>query len=274
MGKNNNKSVKYVLTVAVLLVLWGMYCFESFADVSYADLFLAGRGYKPVEDSLPVKPLITYPTDLPVRVAGMQTGGSNITDNQLYREWCIKTFKNGEQIYEAYKEIAFEINYRAEPSKTDYWQTPVETRQTKQGDCEDSVFLFFSKLSGLDIDGDIIWGWVADKENSIAFAHVWYQLSDKRGRPYIVEGFSKEWNGIKPVEMLTEGERRVPVLMLRHNQVNRVVDEMMPRFTESFEEDQFTWAVYMNNATMVKEIFQKLQVMFARYKGQLHQSMY
>ena len=263
MGKNNNKSVKYVLTVASLLVLWGTYCFESFADVSYADLFLAGRGYKLVEDPCPVKPLITYPAD-----------GSNTPDNQFYREWCAKTFKNGEQIYEAYKEIAFEINYRAEPSKTDYWQTPAETRQSKQGDCEDSVFLFFSKLSALDIDGDIIWGWVVNKENSVAFAHVWYQVSDKRGRPYIVEGFSREWNGIIPVEMLAEGERRVPTLMLRHNQVNRVIDEMIPQFTESFEEDQFTWAVYMNNATTVKEIFQKLQVMFARYKGQLLKSLH
>ena len=86
-----------------------------------------------------------------------------------------------------------------------------------------------------------------------------------------MEGFSKEWNGIIPVEMLAEGESRVPTLMLRHNQVNRVVDEMMPRFTESFEEDQFTWAVYMNNATIVKEIFQKLQVMFSRYKKQERQ---
>ena len=89
-----------------------------------------------------------------------------------------------------------------------------------------------------------------------------------------MEGFSKEWNGIIPVEMLAEGERRVPTLMLRHNQVNRVIDEMIPQFTESFEEDQFTWAVYMNNATTVKEIFQKLQVMFARYKGQLLKSLH
>ena len=260
MGKNNYKSVKYVLMVAASLSLSCMYCFESCADVSYADLFLAGKGYKPVEDSYPVKPLITHPAD-----------GSNTPDNQLYREWCTKTFRNGEQIYEAYKEIAFEINYRAEPSKTDYWQTPVETRKSKQGDCEDSVFLFFSKLSELDIDGDIIWGWVVGRENSVAFAHVWYQLSDKRGRPYIVEGFSKEWNGIIPVEMLAEGERRVPTLMLRHNQVNRVVDEMIPQFAESFEEDQFTWAVYMNNATLVREIFHKLQVMFGRYREQIHQ---
>ena len=74
--------------------------------------------------------------------------------------------------------------------------------------------------------------------------------------------------------MLAEGEKRVPTLMLRHNQVNRVVDEMTPRFAESFEEDQFTWTVYINNATIVKEIFQKLQVMFTRYNGQLHQSLY
>ena len=40
-----------------------IYCVKACADVSYADLFLAGRGYKPVEESLPVKPLITYPTD-------------------------------------------------------------------------------------------------------------------------------------------------------------------------------------------------------------------
>jgi phosphoribosyl-AMP cyclohydrolase len=50
-----------------------------------------------------------------------------------------------------------------------------------------------------------------------------------------------------------------------------VVDEMIPSFAESFEEDQFLWAVYMNNATLVREIFQKLQVMFSRYKGQVHQ---
>jgi phosphoribosyl-AMP cyclohydrolase len=59
--------------------------------------------------------------------------------------------------------------------------------------------------------------------------------------------------------------------MLRHNQVNRVVDEMIPQFAESFEEDQFTWAVYMNNATIVREIFQKLQVMFSRYREQIQQ---
>ena len=92
--------MKYVLTVVALVVLWGTYCFESFADVSYADLFLAGRGYKPVEDAWSIKPLITYPAD----------GKTYLIINSI--ENGVKTFKNGEQIYEAYKEIAFEINYR------------------------------------------------------------------------------------------------------------------------------------------------------------------
>ena len=69
------------------------------------------------------------------------------------------------------------------------------------------------------------------------------------------------------------GRERVPTFVLSHKQVNRVVDEMLPGFDESFEADQFTWTIYMNNSTVIKEIFQKLQVMFARYKGQLDQSM-
>ena len=269
MWKNNNKSVKYVLTVVALLVLWGIYCFEAFANVSYADMFLAGKGYKPVEDAWSIKPLITYPTD-----------GKNIPDNQPYREWCINTFKNGEHIYEAYKEIAFGINYRAEPSKTDYWQTPVETIQSKQGDCEDSVFLFFSKLSELDIDGDIVWGWVVDRGSSITFAHVWYKLFDKRGMPYIVEGFSRDWNGIIPLEMITGMEDRVPTLMIRHRQVIHVVDEMISipdfgrelAFTEPIEDAQYSWNIYLNSATIIKDIFQKLHDMFTRYREQKHQS--
>src|SRR5574340_348932 len=206
--------MRYLVTILISIVLMGMSCMKVFADNSYADLFLNSKGYKPVEDTQLVKPLVTYSQE-----------ANRLPDNPLYKEWCINTFNNGAQIYEAYKEIAFDIDYRAEPPKTDYWQTPVETMQSKRGDCEDSVFLFFSKLSELDIDGDIVWGWVVDKGNSTAFAHVWYQLFDKRGKPYIVEGFSKEWNGIIPEEMISGTEERVPTLMLRHNQVSHVVDE-------------------------------------------------
>ena len=248
--------MRYFLPIVTFIILSGSYYAEVFADVSYADLFLAGRGYKPVEDLWPEK-----------LTSARFIERNNIPDNPLYKEWCIKTFNNGEQIYEAYKEIAFDIDYRAEPPKTDYWQTPAETEQRKQGDCEDSVFLFFSMLSKLDIDGDVVWGWVVDKNSSVAFAHVWYQLFDKRGRPYIVEGFSKQWNGIIPIEMTASMEERIQTLMLRHNQVNHVVDEMTPKFTESFEDSQFSWSTYFNNNTIIKEIFQKLHDMFVRYRG-------
>ncbi|MCF6154554.1 MAG: hypothetical protein E3K36_04730 [Candidatus Brocadia sp.] len=249
------------LFAIIITVILSSLCYgKAFADVSYADLFLAGRGYKPVKDIWTEKPIVACAPD-----------GNSIPDNPLYKEWCINTFNNGEQIYEAYKEIAFGIDYRAEPPKTDDWQTPIETRQRKKGDCEDSVFLFFSQLSGLDIDGDIVWGWVVDKDTSIAFAHVWYQLFDKRGRAYVVEGFSKEWNGIIPEGMVAGTEERMPTLMLRHNRVNRLIDEAIPTFAESFEDGQFPWGIYLNNTTLIKEIFQKLQDMFTRYSGQMHQ---
>lgn len=258
--------MKLVFTVLTIVVISRVFCLETYADVSYADIFLAGSGYKPVEDPWPMKPAVANCPE-------------NITDNQLYKEWCTKNFRNGDQIYEAYKEIAFDIDYRAEAEKTDYWQTPVETRQKKQGDCEDSVFLFYSRLSELDIDGDIVWGWVVDKNNSISFAHVWYQLFDKHGRPYIVEGFSKEWNGIIPSEMIGDKEERVPTLILRHNQVNHIVDEVIPRvihkklqdIRETPEDELFTWGLYLNNTMIIKEIFYKLQDMFSRYREQAHQ---
>ena len=65
--------------------------------------------------------------------------------------------------------------------------------------------------------------------------------------PYIVEGFSRDWNGIIPLEMITGMEDRVPTLMIRHRQVIHVVDEMLPipdfdrelDFTEPFEDAQY-----------------------------------
>lgn len=253
--------MRYLLAVIISVILSGFfYSVKTFADVSYADMFLDGRGYKPVEDIWEEKQLATCNPE-----------GNNIPDNPRYKEWCVNTFKNGEQIYKAYREIAFDIDYRAEPPKTDYWQTPIETRQSKKGDCEDSMFLFFSQLSGLDIDGDMVWGWVVDKDTSITFAHVWYQLFDKRGRAYIVEGFSKEWNGIIPEEILAGTEERIPTLILRHNRLSRIADEEIPTFAESFENGQLPWEIFLNNTIIVKEIFQKLRDMFTRYGGQMHQ---
>lgn len=74
------------------IILSGICCVEALADVSYADLFLAGRGYKPVGDVRAETPsVICFPD------------GNRIPDNPLYRDWCINTFNNGEQIYEVYR---------------------------------------------------------------------------------------------------------------------------------------------------------------------------
>lgn len=248
--------MRYFFAVIICLIVSNLHCAGVLADVSYADLFLAGKGYRPYEDDWSIKPFLDHSPD-----------GNCMPDNPRYKEWCIRTFNEGERIYQAYKEIAFGIDYRAEPPKTDYWQTPTETRQKKKGDCEDSVFLFFSELSELDINGDIVWGWVANKDNSIAFAHVWYQLFDKRGRPYIVEGFSKEWNGIIPVEMISGMEERIQTVVIRHNQVNYFAEEAMPGFAESFEDEEFSWGLYLRTSTVIREIFHKLHDMFVRYKS-------
>lgn len=254
------KSLSISIIAAVLFVVG---CSEAFADVSYADLFLSGRGFNPVAEDASLKSAMHFP---------LAEAESNVPDNPYYREWCVKTFDNGEQIYEAYKRIAFDIEYRSEPPKTDYWQTPEETMQSKQGDCEDSVFLLVSRLAKWEIDGEIVWGWVTDRLRPIAFAHVWYQIYDKQGKAYVVEGFSKEWNGIIPKEVVDETEKRIPTLILRHNLVRQALEEQVSDQNgnqgwvgkESVEDLQFSWDIYFMKSPVVSGIFFKLQDMFKR----------
>ena len=110
----------------------------------------------------------------------------------------------------------------------------------------------------------------------MTFAHVWYQLFDKGGGQYIVEGFSKEWNGIIPLEVIGRVEERAPMLMLRHSKVNNVLSELLVdfdsthKFSEPFDNDQFHWNIYFNNNHIIMEIFQKLQFMFWRYREQMN----
>jgi hypothetical protein len=151
-----------------------------------------------------------------------EEGKSN--DNFLYKEWCEETFDNGSYIYEAYKNIAFNIEYTPEPYKTDFWQTPLETVRLKKGDCEDAVFHFFSQLPPDQRNAEIIWGWIIDKRDAIGTAHVWYQLMDKAGKRYIVEGFSKDWNGIIPMEIVEKTETRRPTFTIVHSSVSRLAN--------------------------------------------------
>lgn len=148
-------------------------------------------------------------------------------DNLLYRKWCEETFDNGKYIYAAYRNIAFNIEYKPETKKTDFWQTPIETDRLKSGDCEDAVFLFFSQLSSNQENAEIVWGWVIDKQSKATRPHVWYQLIDKRGQKYIAEGFSKEWNGIIPVEIAKEYESRKPILTIPHSKVTELASLLL-----------------------------------------------
>ncbi|KKK75362.1 hypothetical protein LCGC14_2874470, partial [marine sediment metagenome] len=176
------------------------------------DFILAGTtdnvsnpGYKPVSDTCPY----------------VEEGGK-LNDNFLYKKWCEETFVNGDYIYEAYKDIAFNIKYTPESGKTDFWQTPVETARLRKGDCEDAVFLFFSQLPLNQKNAEIVWGWVINKQSTMGKAHVWYQLLDKRGQQYIVEGFSKDWNGIIPMNMVEETESRRPILTMAHSAIGKL----------------------------------------------------
>ena len=71
--------------------------------------------YKPVPDECP------YPDN-----------NGKLFDNFMYKDWCEETFDNGKYIYEAYKDIAFNIKYTPEQAKTDIWQTPYETNKSKK----------------------------------------------------------------------------------------------------------------------------------------------
>ncbi len=175
-------------------------------------------GYKLVPDECPDIEVEAYPP-VPTRAGG---NTPLPCDNFLYKEWCEITFKHGNYIYEAYKDIAFNIKYTPESTKTDFWQTPFETTKSKNGDCEDAVFLFFSHLLSNQENAEIVWGWVIDRRIGVAKAHVWYQLIDKEGQLYVVEGFSSDWNGIIPMEIIKQTEYREPIFTLSHLEASRL----------------------------------------------------
>ncbi len=204
-------------------------------------------GYKPVPDTC------SYVED-----------GGELNDNFLYKEWCEETFNNGNCVYEAYKNIAFNIEYTPEPNMTDFWQTPVETARLKKGDCEDIVFHFFSQLPPDLKNAEIIWGWVINKRSKIGKAHVWYQLTDKKGQQYIVEGFSKDWNGIIPMGILENTETRRPIFTIAHSSVSRLASSV-PKVDDS----QNIRSLFLPNLNKeISNILNKLNGLFSRYERQ------
>ena len=176
-------------------------------------------GYKPVPDVLEYK-----------KVKGEHSSHQIYTgehENYLYEQWCEETFNNGKYVYAAYKNIAFNIKYKPEAKKADFWQTPIETDRLMNGDCEDAVFLLSSQLPSNQENAEIVWGWVIDKQSKAGRPHVWYQLVDKKGQKYIVEGFSKDWNGIIPMEIAREYESRKPILTIPHTKVTELINFLL-----------------------------------------------
>jgi hypothetical protein len=237
-------------------------------------------GYRPVSDTCPIVVQEGH--------AYRQAGKHN--DNFLYKEWCEETFVNGNYIYDAYKDIAFSIEYTPEVSETDFWQTPVETTRLKKGDCEDAVFLFFSQLPADQKNAEIVWGWIINKRSTIGRAHVWYQLVDKKGQQYVVEGFSKDWNGIIPMEIIEETESRIPILTMPHTAVIRLTDSQ-PETGDSQITHTFSYllpltnfsnhdsgnqpfsqgmdnALLPNTTREISNILSKLHELFSRYERQ------
>ena len=96
--------IKSLSISIIAIVLFSIGCGDVFADVSYADLFLHGKGFRPVAEDASSKSAMHFPL-----------AENDIPDNPYYREWCVNTFDNGVQLYYAYKKIAFDIEYRTEP---------------------------------------------------------------------------------------------------------------------------------------------------------------
>ncbi|NOG85696.1 MAG: hypothetical protein EX341_09585 [Candidatus Scalindua sp. SCAELEC01] len=178
---------------------------------------IVGAAYMPLATSREREAGFSRPGYKPVlEVVPYDEDSGEPRDNLLYKRWCEENFTDGGRIYQAYKDIAFTIKYTPEVPDTDFWQTTFETTRMKKGDCEDVVLHFFSQLPPDHRGAAIVWGWVIDRKSGVGRAHVWYQLSDKRGKKYVVEGFSQEWNGIIPVEIVQDTEYRKPIFIISH----------------------------------------------------------
>jgi hypothetical protein len=161
-------------------------------------------------------------------------------DNFLYKKWCEEMFDNGVFVYEGYKKIAFDVEYAPELPNTDYWQTPLETARIGKGDCEDAMLLFIDYLSYSQGDAKIVWGWIGKQINILYVekAHVWVELIGRDGKKYVVEAFSKRWDGIIPVDQIEKVERRKVVFELSCSEFNKLNDMSAHRWNIQIDEKE------------------------------------
>lgn len=196
---------------------------------------------------------------------------SELPHNPRYKMWCQKNFNNGSRLYEAYRQVAFNIKYTPEPPKTDLWQTPLETKQSQTGDCEDAIILFHDLMPHYGYKGEIIWGLVTDLQKKIRFAHVWFELFDKRGNTYIVEPFSGDWNGIIPVTILKEREIRHRIVGIPNDLISDIMRKPSEheRIKRSIVKQviMFDWRLI----NQVDNVFANLSKVSQRYLQQNHE---
>lgn len=260
--KKYSKLIGLAGALIIVITSHATYTIGERLQVTFSSL-----GYKPIEEA-----------DSPL------TNGEKTNDNLLYKKWCEKMFDNGSRIYQAYKDIAFNIEYTPEESNADFWQSPDETARLKKGDCEDAVFLFYSHLLKEQDNAEIVWGWVIDKESEEGRAHVWYQLTDRKGKQWVVEGFSRSWNGIIPVGEIEKTELRRPIFTLPHLSVSSFVDSdkrvnkrkglssfgsanlLSPGPTNRQAAQDYATLPFPNNKREITNILNKLKELFSRYK--------
>ncbi len=137
-------------------------------------------------------------------------------ENPAFKEWCVETFNNGSEIYEAYRVINFDIEYKSDRSSGsfDFWQKPEETLLLKTGDCEDVMFLFSDMLPWNQDNFEIVWGFAYSKISIAKTKHVWGQLTAKDGQIYILEGNGGDWDSIKKQEIVEKYEYRDPFVVM------------------------------------------------------------
>lgn len=193
----------------IIICLITLLLLHSFLIIPTGTADIAVKGYYPV----------TSKGEFCIR-----TNSDNLPDNPLYKSWCKKEFINGSLIYEAYRQVAFNIRYTPEPPKVDLWQTPYETMRFNGGDCEDAILLFQQLLTPNYRGGEVIWGIVRDLRNQTSYPHVWFKLVDRKGNQYIVEPFSGDWNGIIPVKMINESEHRKKIIGLPNDIIKDIME--------------------------------------------------
>jgi len=145
-------------------------------------------------------------------------------ENPSFKLWCESKFLDGSSIYNAYRQIAFKIKYTEEPPHNDFWQTPLETMHRHAGDCEDAVLFFNNILPHHINNGRIVWGVVEDLINNVEFAHVWFELKDRKGELYLVDPFTNNWNGITHLALLREKRIKKEIVGIPNKLIGDLLD--------------------------------------------------